>query len=194
MNTESAALSRKLEISAGRIEAVISMLDEGATVPFISRYRKERTGGLDEVAVRDIQLELEKFRTLEKRKAAIIESIENSGLMTAELMKKIESCNESTALEDLYAPFKPKRRTRATIAREKGLEGLARIIMSGRTEPRKAAVRFAATSCGGDVEDALAGASDIIAEWASESIRLRNALRRTFRREASLKASVAKVK
>ena len=96
MNTESAALSRKLEISAGRIEAVISMLDEGATVPFISRYRKERTGGLDEVAVRDIQLELEKFRTLEKRKAAIIESIENSGLMTAELMKKIESCNEST--------------------------------------------------------------------------------------------------
>ena len=194
MNTESAALSRKLEISAGRIEAVISMLDEGATVPFISRYRKERTGGLDEVAVRDIQLELEKFRTLEKRKAAIIESIENSGLMTAELMKKIESCNESTALEDLYAPFKPKRRTRATIAREKGLEGLARIIMSGRTEPRKAAVRFAATSCGGDVEDALAGASDIIAEWASESIRLRNALRRTFRREASLKASVAKGK
>lgn len=192
MNTESAAIARRLKLAPAGVDAVIGLLDEGATVPFISRYRKERTGALDEVAVRDIELALAQLRALEKRKAAIAESIEASGAMTPELRQRIDQCDDATALEDIYAPFKPRRRTRATAAREKGLEGLARIVMSGCDDPRRSARRFAEEGCGGNVDEALAGAADIIAEWASESTRLRNAMRRTFRREGSLKTAVVK--
>jgi len=194
MDTDRTAIARRLNLDAGKVDAVIRLLDDGATVPFISRYRKERTGGLDEVAVRDIQLALGQFRALEKRKASICENIEASGAMTPELRQKIAGCTDATTLEDIYAPFKPKRRTRATVAREKGLEGLARIIMSGHDYPRHAARRFAEAGCSGNIDEAIAGAADIIAEWASENPRLRNAMRRTFRREASLKASVVKGK
>lgn len=164
------------------VEAVIALLDEGATVPFISRYRKERTGSLDEVAVRDIELALCRRRELEKRRDSIIENLGESGVLTPELQAKFENAATMTEIEDLYAPYKPKRRTRAAIAREKGLEPLAKRIMAGR------AARLDAPA-----ED-IAGACDIIAEWAAETPRLRNIVRREFRKRGNICASVTKDK
>lgn len=164
------------------VEAVIALLDDGATVPFISRYRKERTGSLDEVAVRDIEVALARRRELEKRRDAIIASLAESGILTDELRRRFEEAATMTEVEDLYAPYKPKRRTRASIAREKGLEPLAKKIMAGR------AARLDATA------DDIAGACDIIAEWAAETPRLRNIVRRELRRKGNISASVAKDK
>ncbi len=164
------------------VEAVIALLDEGATVPFISRYRKERTGSLDEVAVRDIELALCRRRELEKRRDSIIENLGESGVLTPELQARFENAATMTEIEDLYAPYKPKRRTRAAIAREKGLEPLAKRIMAGR------AARLDAPA-----ED-IAGACDIIAEWAAETPRLRNIVRREFRKRGNICASVTKDK
>lgn len=164
------------------VEAVISLLDEGATVPFISRYRKERTGSLDEVAVRNIELALGRRRELEKRRDSIIENLGEAGALTPELQTRFENAATMTEIEDLYAPYKPKRRTRAAIAREKGLEPLAKRIMSGR------AARLDAPA------DDIAGACDIIAEWAAETPRLRNIVRREFRKRGNISATVAKDK
>lgn len=164
------------------VEAVIALLDEGATVPFISRYRKERTGSLDEVAVRDIELALCRRRELEKRRDSIIENLGEAGALTPELQARFENAATMTEIEDLYAPYKPKRRTRAAIAREKGLEPLAKRIMAGR------AARLDAPA------DDIAGACDIIAEWAAETPRLRNIVRREFRKRGNICASVAKDK
>ncbi len=164
------------------VEAVIALLDDGATVPFISRYRKERTGSLDEVAVRDIEVALARRRELEKRRDAIIASLADSGILTDELRRRFEEAATMTEVEDLYAPYKPKRRTRASIAREKGLEPLAKKIMAGR------AARLDAPA------DDLTGACDIIAEWAAETPRLRNIVRRELRRKGNISASVAKDK
>lgn len=164
------------------VEAVIALLDDGATVPFISRYRKERTGSLDEVAVRDIEVALARRRELEKRRDSIIASLAESGILTDELRRRFEEAATMTEIEDLYAPYKPKRRTRASIAREKGLEPLAKKIMAGR------AARLDATA------DDIAGACDIIAEWAAETPRLRNIVRRELRRKGNISASVAKDK
>lgn len=164
------------------VEAVIALLDDGATVPFISRYRKERTGSLDEVAVRDIEVALARRRELEKRRDAIIASLAESGILTDELRRRFEVAATMTEVEDLYAPYKPKRRTRASIAREKGLEPLAKKIMAGR------AARLDAPA------DDLTGACDIIAEWAAETPRLRNIVRRELRRKGNISASVAKDK
>lgn len=164
------------------VEAVIALLDDGATVPFISRYRKERTGSLDEVAVRDIEVALARRRELEKRRDAIIASLAESGILTDELRRRFEEAATMTEVEDLYAPYKPKRRTRASIAREKGLEPLAKKIMAGR------AARLDAPA------DDIAGACDIIAEWAAETPRLRNIVRRELRRKGNISASVAKDK
>lgn len=164
------------------VEAVIALLDDGATVPFISRYRKERTGSLDEVAVRDIEVALARRRELEKRRDAIIASLAESGILTDELRRRFEVAATMTEVEDLYAPYKPKRRTRASIAREKGLEPLAKKIMAGR------AARLDAPA------DDIAGACDIIAEWAAETPRLRNIVRRELRRKGNISASVAKDK
>lgn len=164
------------------VEAVIALLDDGATVPFISRYRKERTGSLDEVAVRDIEVALARRRELEKRRDSIIASLADSGILTDELRRRFEEAATMTEVEDLYAPYKPKRRTRASIAREKGLEPLAKKIMAGR------AARLDATA------DDIAGACDIIAEWAAETPRLRNIVRRELRRKGNISASVAKDK
>lgn len=164
------------------VEAVIALLDDGATVPFISRYRKERTGSLDEVAVRDIEVALARRRELEKRRDAIIASLADSGILTDELRRRFEEAATMTEVEDLYAPYKPKRRTRASIAREKGLEPLAKKIMAGR------AARLDAPA------DDIAGACDIIAEWAAETPRLRNIVRRELRRKGNISASVAKDK
>ncbi len=174
-------VASRLGLPLKGVEAVIGLLDEGATVPFISRYRKERTGSLDEVAVRSVESTLAKVREHEKRKEFVLQAIEAAGALTPELRRKIEETDDAVALEDLYAPYKPKRRTRAAIAREKGLEPLAKKIMSGHVP---------ANASDEDIE----GASDIIAEWVSETPRVRNIVRRAFSRSASIESSVVKGK
>lgn len=197
MNSEKiyAGVSERLGISATAVKAVADLLDEGATVPFISRYRKERTGSLDEVAVRDIESTLKTVRELEARKDFVRNAIEEAGAMTPQLLGRLEECDTMTGVEDIYAPFKPRKRTRATIAREKGLEPLAKIIMSGKASDVEAsASRFAGKNGVADEDEALAGAADIIAEWASESTRLRNITRNTYNREATIACTVVKGK
>ena len=177
------------------VAAVIKLLDEGATVPFISRYRKELTGSMDEVAVRAVEAALKAQRELEARRDFIRESIENAGALEAKTEEALANAATMTELEDIYAPYKPKKRTRATIAREKGLEPLAKMIMTGKPEDcAEAARRFVGKHEVKDTQEALAGASDIIAEWASESARLRNITRNHYQRAASLSTTVAKGK
>ena len=163
------------------VAATIKLLDEGATVPFISRYRKEATGSLTDEQVRNIEETLRRVREVEARRQSVIKSIEDSGNLTPELRDKLHAASSLTEIEDLYAPFKPRKRTRATIAREKGLEPLAKRIMAGHL-PQSASA------------DDIAGASDIIAEWASESVRLRNITRREMHRQASIETSAARGK
>ncbi|MDE5870625.1 MAG: RNA-binding transcriptional accessory protein [Muribaculaceae bacterium] len=175
--------------------AVIRLLDEGATVPFISRYRKELTGSMDEVAVRTVESALKTQRELEARRDFIREAIANAGALDAKIAETIDKATTMTELEDIYAPYKPKKRTRATIAREKGLEPLAKLLMTGRTEDcAEAAQRYVGKHDVKDAAEALAGASDIIAEWASESPRLRNITRNHYQRAASIATTVAKGK
>lgn len=184
--------AERLGLPPRSVRATAELLAMGATVPFISRYRKEHTGGLDETEVRAIETEIARFDQLEERRAAIIASVEAQGALTDELRARLEDADTASALEDLYLPYRPKRRTRATVARERGLEPLAKILMSGRgvTDSAQTAARF----IGPDVPDAaaaLAGARDIMAEWVSESPRARNGLRRRFRREAVISATIA---
>lgn len=180
----------RLNLPLSSVRATAQLLAQGATVPFISRYRKEVTGNLDEVAVRDIQLELERLDRLDKRREAIKESIESRGMMTPEIVARLDEATTLNALEDIYLPYRPKRRTRATAARELGLEPLARMIMKGAV-PASAARRFIGEKVG-TIDEAIAGAADIIAEWASESQRVRQNLRRFYERSAFIKASVVK--
>ena len=169
-----------LNLPVKGVTATIDLLDSGATVPFISRYRKERTGSLDEVEVRAIEQQLRRTREMEERREFVRQSIADAGGMTERLSQRLAEATTITEIEDIYAPFKPKKRTRATIAREKGLEPLAKRIMSGQM-PRA-------------TDDEISGAQDIIAEWASESTRLRNLTRRTMQRTAILTASPTKGK
>lgn len=189
------AVAGRLELPLRGVQAVIELLDEGATVPFISRYRKELTGAMDELAVRNIESTLTLVRQLEQRKEFVRQAIADAGALTEDLSRRLDSALTPTEVEDIYAPYKPKRRTRATVAREKGLEPLAKIIMAGRTEnPEASAHRFVRADGVDSADEAIAGASDIIAEWASESTRLRNAVRRSLRRDAAIVCSVAKGK
>ena len=159
-----------------QVENTVQLFDDGATVPFISRYRKERTGSLDEVAIAQIKHLSEDFGRMEKRKQTILETIEAAGALTGELARAIEECVEENVLEDLYLPFKPKRRTRATAAREAGYEPLADLLWNNRcNDPLRDASKFA------DPEAALAGARDIIAERISETPAIREAMRQIFR-------------
>ncbi len=177
------------------VAAVIKLLDEGATVPFISRYRKELTGSMDEVAVRAVEAALKTQRELEARRDFIREAIDNADALDAKTAEALEKAESMTELEDIYAPYKPKKRTRATIAREKGLEPLAKMLMSGQPKDcTEAARRFVGKHDVKDVEEALAGASDIIAEWASESPRLRNITRNHYQRVGAIASSIAKGK
>lgn len=177
------------------VAAVIKLLDEGATVPFISRYRKELTGSMDEVAVRAVEATLKAQRELEARREFVREAIANAGALDAKTAEVVDKAATMTELEDVYAPYKPKKRTRATIAREKGLEPLAKLIMTGRPEDiADAARRYVGKHDVKDADEALSGASDIIAEWASESPRLRNITRNHYRRAASITTTVAKGK
>ncbi|MDE6927707.1 MAG: RNA-binding transcriptional accessory protein [Muribaculaceae bacterium] len=177
------------------VEATMRLLDDGATVPFISRYRKELTGSLDEVQIRAIESRIKSERELEARREFVRTAIEEAGEMTAQLAERLDAADSMTAVEDIYAPFKPRKRTRATMAREKGLEPLSRIIMSGNiADCHRAAQRFCGKNGVTDCDEALAGASDIIAEWASESTRLRNITRNCYRRSSQISANVAKGK
>ena len=182
-------------LSLRGVTAVVKLLDEGATVPFISRYRKELTGSMDEVAVRAVESALKTERELASRRDFIRNAISEAGALDSKMEESIAKASSMTELEDIYAPYKPKKRTRATIAREKGLEPLAKMIMTGRPENcTESAVRFVGKNGVVDTADALAGASDIIAEWASESPRLRNITRNHYQRTASITCTVAKGK
>ena len=187
-------ISNELHLPEHGVENTLKLLDEGCTIPFISRYRKERTGGLDEVQITAISNRMEQLLEIAKRKDTIVKTIKEQEKMTPELERRIHECWDSTVLEDIYLPFKPKRRTRAQVAREQGLEPLATILLMQREpHPKEAAKRFVV----GDVADvaaALQGAQDIIAEQISEDERYRNTVRSTFRREAFIESKVVKAK
>ncbi len=187
-------ISNELHLPEHGVENTLKLLDEGCTIPFISRYRKERTGGLDEVQITAISNRMEQLQEIAKRKDTIVKTIKEQEKMTPELERRIKECWDSTVLEDIYLPFKPKRRTRAQVAREQGLEPLAAILLMQREpHPKEAAKRFVV----GDVADvaaALQGAQDIIAEQISEDERYRNTVRSTFRREAFIESKVVKAK
>jgi uncharacterized protein len=173
-------IAKTLSIKPSQVAAAIELFDEGATVPFIARYRKEATGTLDEEQLRQVQSLLDKGRALEERRAAVIASVEEQGKMTPELLEKLSAADTMTALEDLYAPYKPKRRTRASIAREKGLQGLADFILTQARTPGDA-LKTAAGFLNEQVttvEEALAGARDITAETISDHAEVRASTRR----------------
>lgn len=187
-------ISAVLGISEKQISQTLGLLENGATIPFISRYRKEVTGGLDEVQIESIKTHYEKLSETAKRKETILSTIQEQGKLTAELQKRIEETWENTLLEDIYLPYKPKRKTRAEAARQKGLEPLATLLMLQR-EPHPE--ERAASYVKGDVknvEDALKGARDIIAEHVSEDERARNSVRSSFVRQGTLTAKVVKGK
>ena len=187
-------IASELHLSEHAVENTLKLLDEGCTIPFISRYRKERTGGLDEVEITGISERLTRLQEIAKRKETIVSTITEQGNMTPELQKRIDECWESTVLEDIYLPYKPKRRTRAQVARELGLEPLAQILLLQREQdPKRAAQRFV-TGDVSDVATALKGAQDIIAEQVSEEERSRNQVRAAFRREAFIVSKVVKGK
>ena len=174
-------IAKRLEVKDWQVENCAKLFEEGATIPFISRYRKERTGGLDEVAVAEIRHWNDVFVEMEKRKATIMETIDQAGALSAELRSKIENSVESRELEDLYLPFKPKRRTRATAAKEAGLEPLAdKMFDVALVDPAKEAAKFVGSKVE-SVDAALAGARDIIAERLSETSSVRETLRQIFR-------------
>lgn len=187
-------ISQNLGIKVTQVSNTILLLNEGATVPFISRYRKERTGSLDEVQVLNIKEQNEKYTELEKRKETILKTIEEQELLTPELKNRIVNCFDAVELEDIYLPYKPKRRTKATIAREKGLEPLAKIIM----KQLERSIETRAVSFMNEqvktVEDALEGARDIIAEWISENEKARNIVRRGFELDAVITSKIIKGK
>ena len=186
-------IASELHLSEHAVENTLKLLDEGCTIPFISRYRKERTGGLDEVQITAISDRKERLEEIAKRKDTIVKTITEQQKMTPELQKRIDDSWEITTLEDIYLPYKPKRRTRAQVAREQGLEPLATMLMMQReANPQKAAQRFV---CDGlAVADCLKGAQDIIAEQVSEDERSRNQVRAAFRREAFIESKVVKAK
>ena len=187
-------IAGELNIPEKHVVAALGLLAEGSTIPFISRYRKEATGGLDEVEIFAIQQRFDALQELFKRKEYILQTIESQGKLTDELRQRIDAAKEFAALEDLYLPYKPKRRTRAQIARENGLEPLAKIIMSQRcADPKKTAAKYVGENVA-DAGAAIAGASDIIAEWVSENETARERVRATFRRSAVLGCKVVKGK
>jgi uncharacterized protein len=187
-------ISKNLNISLRQVENTIKLLSEEATIPFISRYRKEMTGNLDEIQIAAIQNQHTKLCELAKRKETILTTIEEQGKLTDELRSQIEQCYDAIALEDIYLPFKPKRRTRAEIAKEKGLEPLAKMLMKQNDlDVCSVANRFVSNEIESE-DDALKGARDIMAEWISESTNARNAVRNIFSREAIISSKVIKGK
>lgn len=194
MNTFTHIIASELQLAAAPVDNVLALLGEGCTIPFISRYRKERTNGMDEVQIAAISNLNDKLTELSKRKDTILKTIDEQGKLSPELRQRITDCWDANTLEDIYLPYKPKRRTRAQVAREQGLEPLAGIIMLQRERDiERAASRFIK----GDVkttDDAIKGAQDIIAEQMSENESTRNAIRGMFRRTAIITSKVVKAK
>jgi protein Tex len=196
MNTNRNILlvAKKLGLHEWQVENTIRLMDGGATVPFISRYRKEMTGSLDEVQLMHVKEEYDRLKELDARKEAVIKSIGEQDKMTPELQKKIDAAVTISELEDIYLPYRPKRRTRATIAKEKGLEPLAELIMSQKeNDPALRAEAFLSDDVA-TVEEAISGASDIIAEWVNEDEKARRQLRFLFDREAVIYSKAVKGK
>ena len=189
-------IAAKLNIKPRQVNAVGQLFDEGATIPFIARYRKEKTGGLDEVQLTAIRDLIDQLEALAQRRKTILTSLEKNGHLSAELRDKIIDAQTLTELEDLYLPFRPKRRTRATIAREKGLEPLAHALFAQESQdPARLAVDFVQPEHDIDtIEAALKGARDIIAEWVSEDSQARSQVRHLFHSRATLQSTVAKGK
>ncbi len=187
-------ISSALQLSDKQIRNAIQLFNEGATIPFISRYRKEMTEGMDEVQLSDTKDQYDKLCELAKRKLAVLKSIEEQGKLTGELKVRIDNCWDITELEDIYLPYKPKRRTKAEIAREKGLEPLAKMLMKQQSnEVERLALQFVNDKVE-NVEDALSGARDIMAEWINESEAARNSIRLIFGREAIISSKLIKGK
>jgi protein Tex len=202
MSTENTSIPSKfitlialsLQLSEKQIRNAIQLFNEGATIPFVSRYRKEMTDGMDEVQLGDTKEQYDKLCELAKRKLAVLKSIEDQNKLTPDLKARIDSCWNITELEDIYLPYKPKRRTRAEIARERGLEPLATGLMKQQSnDVKKMALSFVKGDVA-DIEDALKGARDIIAEWINENEAARNAIRSVFRREATISSRLIKGK
>lgn len=194
MEEFSQMIAAELKLPAHRIANTLKLLQGGATIPFISRYRKEATGGLDEVQIGDIQTRYEKLCELSKRKETVLSTIEEQGKLTPELKARISACWNATELEDIYLPFKPKRKTRAEAARAKGLEPLALLLMMQKENNLAAKVRNFVKGKVKDEEDALKGARDILAEQISEDERSRNLMRNQFQRQALIQSKVVKGK
>lgn len=191
MHTLFQLVSKETLIDIHQVSATIALLDEGATIPFIARYRKEKTGTLDEVEIGLIKSSIRKFRDMEKRKAAILKSIEDQGKLTDELKQKIDACFDAAVLEDIYLPYKPKRKTKASVAREKGLEPLAVLLFKQQERDVISKAEAFITDEVPNVEEALQGARDIIAEWINEDMIVRAVVRRQFERFALVKTKVA---
>lgn len=185
-----ARISKQLNIAQHQINTVESLLEEGATIPFLARYRKEATGGLDEEQLRAIRDALELQKALESRKETILKSIKEQGKLTPELEKKIKACEDLAVLEDLYLPYKQKRKTRGDKAKEKGLEPLAQVVWDQKITkgtPDDFARKYIDKEKEVEtVEDAWAGAIDIVAEWINESLEVREKLRDIFLNHATI--------
>ncbi|MBD8002634.1 Tex family protein [Phocaeicola faecium] len=194
MEEFSRMISDALKLPEHRVQNTLKLLLDGATIPFISRYRKEATGGMNEVQISEINARYEKLCELAKRKETILSTIGELGKLTPELSKRIADCWEGTELEDIYLPYKPKRKTRAEIARQKGLEPLAVLLLMQRENNLAAKARAFVKGDVKDEEDALKGARDIIAEQVSEDERARNQIRRQFERQGVITAKVVKGK
>ena len=195
-NQFSLQIARELNLNPTHVANVVKLLDEGATIPFIARYRKEMTGTMNEEQVAAVQKRLEQLSELQKRKESVIASIREQDKLTPELEQKIMNAMTLQEVEDLYLPYKPKRRTRAAIAREKGLEPLAAQIMAQNVDAvERLAARYVNAGKGvNDVEEALQGAKDIMAEWVSENINGRNRIRKIYHISGDINASVVKGK
>jgi len=190
-------ITRELNLQERQVSTTVNLLAEGSTVPFIARYRKEATGALDEVAITAIRDRLQQLQQLDERKAAVFESIEKQGKLTDELKEKISAAETMAILEDLYLPYKPKRRTRATMAREKGLEPLAQFIFEQKpgVDPKIEAAKFINEELKvSSIDEALAGARDIIAEWINEDARARGAIRQLYLEKGLFDSRVIKGK
>ena len=190
MNPFSKMIAAALALGEKAVENTLELLEEGCTIPFISRYRKEKTGNMDEVKIEAVAQANEKYKEMAKRKETILKTIGEQGKLSAELQQRIDNCWDATELEDIYLPFKPKRRTRAQVAREQGLEPLAQLLLLQRERnPEQAARKFVGDKVS-DVEAALQGAKDIIAETVSENEQSRNRIRGEFRRGAIITSKV----
>lgn len=194
MNEYANIIATSLELNQTKVANTLALLDEGCTIPFISRYRKEKTGGLDEVQIANISQWKDKLTELTKRKETICKTIDEQGKLTPELKSRIDNTWDSTTLEDIYLPYKPKRRTRAQVARQQGLEPLAQIILLQREPNPQSVARAYVKGDVKDVEAAIKGAQDIIAETISENEQTRQQVRNAFKREAIISSKVIAAK